>query len=218
MRYRLVHILLWLQLLAVPACAQLKFGIKGGADLVEMSFSRDVLRSSNCSGFFIGPMAKFGLPVVGLGMDISALYSQRNFNSNGETVPLSDTGESATSESVVLTESWSCTQRQVIFPVNVRYSVGLGSMANIFAFAGPQFGLHLGNDVKHILDDIGEWRLRDAQFSVNVGGGFTVSHLQATVNYNVGVGKTGEVTFRDATDAAFSSRARSWQISFAYFF
>lgn len=62
---------------AVPAGAQIKFGIKGGLNITDMSFSKDVVKTSNQTGFFIGPTLKIKIPVVGLGVDASALYDQR---------------------------------------------------------------------------------------------------------------------------------------------
>lgn len=38
---------------ALPAGAQLKFGIKGGLNITDMSFSSDVVNTSNRTGFFI---------------------------------------------------------------------------------------------------------------------------------------------------------------------
>ena len=60
------------------AKAQINFGIKGGLNVTDMSLSNDVLKSSNRTGFYIGPTVKFTLPVVGLGIDASALYDHRS--------------------------------------------------------------------------------------------------------------------------------------------
>ena len=70
-------------LVAIPAQAQFKFGLKGGLNITDMSFSSDVLESSNRAGFFIGPTVKFTLPIVGLGVDASALYDQREAKVKG---------------------------------------------------------------------------------------------------------------------------------------
>lgn len=64
---------------AQPADAQIQFGVKGGVNLSSFSFSNDadMLDSKNRTGFFIGPTVNFTLPVVGLGVDASVLYDQR---------------------------------------------------------------------------------------------------------------------------------------------
>ena len=64
--------------ITMSAQAQIDFGVKGGLNLSKMSASKDALNSSNQLGFFVGPTAKFTLPVVGLGIDVSALFDQRS--------------------------------------------------------------------------------------------------------------------------------------------
>ena len=63
-------------LLAAPANAQVKFGVRGGANLVNMKLSGNVvnnLQKDNRAGFYIGPTVKFTVPIVGLSVDASAL-------------------------------------------------------------------------------------------------------------------------------------------------
>ena len=110
--------------LSVNASAQVKFGLKGGINTSEVFVNDNVWKTDNRLGFFVGPTMKFTLPIVGLGMDISALYEKR------ESKMKSDDGKHS---SVVSRE-------QVAIPVNMRYSFGLGETANIFLFAGPQVG------------------------------------------------------------------------------
>ena len=60
--------------ITMSAQAQIDFGVKGGLNLSKMSASKDALNSSNQLGFFVGPTAKFTLPVVGLGIDGTEWY------------------------------------------------------------------------------------------------------------------------------------------------
>ena len=140
---------------ANSAEAQVKFGIKGGLNVTSMSLDSKVLDAENRAGFFIGPTLKFTLPVVGLGIDASALYDQREAKAKAEV-------EGAEVESNFKTQS-------VNIPINVRYGFGLGSTASIFLFAGPQFGFNVGDKNQSIFKDMGEWRLKSSTFSVNVG-------------------------------------------------
>ena len=73
---------------AVPADAQVKFGLKGGLNITDMSFSSDVFDVSNRTGFFIGPTLKFKVPILGFGIDASALYDQREakVKANGKNI------------------------------------------------------------------------------------------------------------------------------------
>lgn len=191
--------------------AQVKFGIKGGLNVTSMSLDSKVLDAENRAGFFIGPTLKFTLPVVGLGIDASALYDQREAKAKAEV-------EGAEVESNFKTQA-------VNIPINVRYGFGLGSTASIFLFAGPQFGFNVGDKNQSIFKDMGEWRLKSSTFSVNVGvGAMLLSHLQLSANYNIACGKTGDMTVSKALgDTAQellskNGRTNAWQIGLAYYF
>lgn len=196
---------------ANSAEAQVKFGIKGGLNVTSMSLDSKVLDAENRAGFFIGPTLKFTLPVVGLGIDASALYDQREAKAKAGV-------EGAEVESNFKTQA-------VNIPINVRYGFGLGSTASIFLFAGPQFGFNVGDKNQSIFKDMGEWRLKSSTFSVNVGvGAMLLSHLQLSANYNIACGKTGDMTVSKALGETgqnlFSKNGRTnaWQIGLAYYF
>lgn len=191
---------------AVPANAQLKFGIKGGLNITDMSLSNDVFETSNRTGFFIGPTIKFTLPIVGLGFDASALYDQREGEVNVE----------ADDNTLVSTR---LKQKSINIPINLRYDIGLGSLAAVYLAAGPQFGFNVGDKNQSLFKDVAEWKLNSSNFSVNVGAGvMLLSHLQIGANYNIVCGKTGEITFLDGAESVLRGRSNTWQISAAYYF
>jgi opacity protein-like surface antigen len=193
-------------MLSVSAAqAQVKLGVKGGLNVMNMSMSSDVLNSDNQTGFFIGPTVKFTLPIVGLGIDASALYDQRKADIEGKE------GNTVYSKSL--------TQKQFIVPINVRYGVGLGSLASIYAFAGPQFGFGIGDKHQSIYKDVSDWKLKDSNFSINVGlGAMLAKHLQISANYNIACGHTGEVTWTDRMLKKSKIKNNAWQIGLAYYF
>jgi hypothetical protein len=191
----------------VPTQAQVKFGLKGGLNVTNMSMSSDVLNASNRTGFFVGPTVLVNLPIVGLGIDASALYDQRDAKLSGSDV-----------------DTKTLSQKSVQIPVNVRYGIGLGTLASVYAFAGPQFGFNVG-EKKTVLEDANDWRFKDSNFSINVGlGAILASHLQVSANYNIACGKTGEANVTDATTKlgkaiiGNSTKTNAWQIALAYYF
>lgn len=193
------------------AQAQVKFGLKGGLNVTNMSLNSEVFDADNQTGFFIGPTVKFTFPIVGLGIDASALYDQRDAK-----ITVEDNGASV--ESKIKNQS-------INIPINLRYGVGLGSTASVYLFAGPQFGFNVGDKNQSIFKDMGEWRLKSSTFSVNVGlGAMLLSHLQISANYNIACGKTGETTVSSALGELAQSaakkrgRANAWQIGLAYYF
>ena len=196
---------------ASSAQAQVKFGLKGGLNVTNMSLNSEVFDADNQTGFFIGPTVKFTLPIVGLGIDASALYDQRDAK-----VKVED--EDGSVESKFKNQS-------INIPINLRYGVGLGSTASLFLFAGPQFGFNVGDKNQSLFEDAAQWRLKSSTFSVNVGlGAMLLSHLQISANYNIACGKTGETTVSDVAGETVQQmfkkrgRANAWQIGLAYYF
>ena len=188
------------------ASAQIKFGLKGGVNVTDMSLNSSVFDASNRTGFFVGPTIKVQLPLVGLGIDASALYDQREAKIK--------VGNTTTKETM--------RSQAINIPINLRYGWGLSSMANIFLFAGPQFGFNVGDKDQKITES-STWSVKNSNFSLNFGAGVTLlSHLQLTANYNVVCGKTSDATITEGieqlTNKEVRSRANAWQIALAYYF
>lgn len=213
MRKLIKTTLLAVALMFTASSAQAKmfsWGIKGGVNVTSMSIDSKVFDANNRAGFFVGPTVKFSLPLVGLGIDASALYDQR------EAKMALDFKEN----NYELSGSKTIKTQAINIPINVRYGWGLGSLANIYVFAGPQFGFNVG-DKSQDINGVGEWNLKSSQFSVNVGAGVTLlSHLQLSANYNIACGKTGDLTLKDIPSGILngSGRTNAWQIGLAYYF
>jgi opacity protein-like surface antigen len=186
---------------AVPAKAEVKFGLKGGLNVTSMRFDAGVADKSNQAGFFIGPTVKFTLPIVGLGIDAAALYDQRKSKVGGAT-----------------DNEMSIKQQSIQIPINVRYDIGLGSKAGIYFFAGPQFGFNVGD--KTIDSALVDWTFKSSNISGNVGLGLMLlGHLQVSANYNFALGKTGEFSAKAIPNALKEdAKMNAWQIGVAYFF
>lgn len=194
---------------ALPAKAQFGYGLRGGLNLTSMSFSSSDLNSSNRAGFFVGPTVKFTVPIIGVGVDVSALYDQRSSVLSNETV----------------------TEKNIFVPINVRYQYGLGSLASVFVKAGPQFGWNVGSKTfKFNSEALSDFTLKNSNMSLNIGVGATVfKHLELGLTYNIVLGKTGEVSYFDAVkavggealSAAYkkeNTRTNAWQLNLAYYF
>lgn len=183
---------------AVPAQAQLKFGVKAGLNVSKASLDKGVLSADNRTGFFVGPMAEFTLPIVGLGVDAALLYDNKSVKVGAE-------GETSSS-----------TLHYIDIPINVKYTIGLGSLASVYGATGPQFSYNIGG--RSILD--GSYALNDSDFSWNIGAGVKLlGHLQVGYNYNIALGKTAEVKDDTAIDIIGKSfKNNTHQISVAYMF
>ena len=194
------------------ANAQVQFGVKAGVNLssISMSHDKDAIDASNRTGFFAGATAVFQLPIVGLGVDGSILYDQREAKLK---ISKTDISTTPIDESLKL--------QQIAVPINIRYGFGLGSLASAFVFAGPQFGFNVGDKKTEVVKNLVAWETESTNFSLNFGVGvMALNHLQVTANYNLALGKTSELSFKNAYNEAFHPevKASSWQIGVAYLF
>ena len=75
---------------AMPSKAQFSWGIQAGLNMSNISVkdAADNVGTAvkSRTGFFVGPTVKFTLPLVGLGIDASALYDQREGKAGDETI------------------------------------------------------------------------------------------------------------------------------------
>ena len=181
--------------MAMPAQAQIHFGVKGGLNLSKASFSNvgDNFKKDNFTGFFIGPMAEFNIPIVGLGVDAALLFAQRG-------IKISDGGEEATVK-----------QNGLDIPVNLKYNIGLGSLVGLYVAAGPDFYFDFAGN--KTIDGV-KTDKKKAEVGINVGAGVKLlNHLQVGANYNIPLGKTA--SFEDIEG---SYKTKTWQVSVAYIF
>ena len=182
--------------LAIPAQAQIKFGVKGGLNVSKMYISKDVVNSDNRAGFFIGPTAEFTLPLLGLGVDVSALYNQYGAKADNETA----------------------TKKSIEIPINLRWTVGFSSLVGAYVAVGPQFGVNIGDRWFSSIDNVCEFKKNTTSF--NVGAGLKLlGHLQVGANYNFALKDNGKIHDGDIEDlATIGFKQNTWQVSVAYLF
>ena len=141
---------------APTAQAQLvRWGVKGGVNMTKIDFDD---YKDKMAGFFIGPMAEMTIPLVGLGVDASLLFSQKGVK-----------GESANK------------QMGLDIPVNLKYTFGLGSALGIFVAAGPDFYFDFKDAGPY------ERKKAQVGINVGAGVKL-IRHLQIGVNYNIPIG------------------------------
>ena len=179
-------------LIALPSQAQIQFGVKGGLNVSKVSISKEVFNSNNKTGFFIGPTAEFTLPLLGIGVDVSALYNQFGID----------------------TESGSTTKKRIEIPVNLKCTIGFSSVLGAYIAAGPQFGFNVGH---RWFQDICEFNKNST--SLNVGAGLKIlGHVHVGANYNIGLKDTGVMVKQRNGDTRTNFDNNTWQISLAYMF
>lgn len=179
--------------LAIPAQAQIKFGVKAGLNVSKLHLSKETLSSDNRAGFFVGPTAEFTLPLLGLGIDGSVLYNQFGVDS----------------------EEGTSTKKSIEIPINLRWTVGFSSLVGAYVAVGPQFGFNVGD---RWFDEVCEFKKNTTSF--NVGAGLKLlGHLQVGANYNFALKDNGKIHDADIEDlATIGFKQNTWQVSVAYLF
>lgn len=194
---------------SMPAAAQFNFGVKGGVNLAERpTLNAEEFKSSvkGSTGWYVGPTAKFIIPIVGLGFEANVLYSQSNIEIEGQNI---------------LTQS-------IDVPLYLRYELSLPVINNYvepFIAVGPQFGWNIG-EKSITLENIAnlassEYNIKDSNISLNFGLGVILfDHLQIHGNYNLALGKTADITgtVLNLRKEITEVKTNTWQVSLAYIF
>lgn len=179
--------------LAIPAQAQIKFGVKAGLNVSKLHLSEETFSSDNRAGFFVGPTAEFTLPLLGLGIDGSVLYNQFGVDS----------------------EEGTSTKKSIEIPINLKWTVGFSSLVGAYVAVGPQFGFNVGD---RWFDEVCEFKKNTTSF--NVGAGLKLlGHLQVGANYNFALKDNGKIHSGDIEDlTTIGFKQNTWQVSVAYLF
>ena len=182
------------------------WGVTGGYNLTKLKLDGEldnVFNSNNRSGWFLGAKINVGL-FMGFGADGALLYSQDKIKLHG-----------ASNTNIYET------QRAFQMPLNLKYSIGLGKIANIYATTGPQFEFNLGDDNSNWGDK--KFSREDVTTSWNVGAGAKLfGHLDLGVVYNFGISKFGESFMNDVVGHDYihagDAKSSSFKVQLTYYF
>lgn len=188
--------------LAIPANAQFKIGPKVGVNISTLSLGGDLsknFKSSNISSFTGGVMAEFMVPIIGVGIDASVMYTRKG----------SDLKEITTGASEKQHTDY------VEIPINLKYKFSLpvvGSFMSPFVYAGPSFAFRVGDNFAD------QYKNKSFETAINVGIGLEFfSHLQIAGQYGWGLGKAMEFE-NDVLNSALNGKSRAWTVTAAYLF
>ena len=209
---KLVVVLMMELLLISPANAQVRLGIKGGMNLSKLTFDKDVVSSNNRAGFFVGPIFYVDLPFLpGFGFDLAAIYDRKG-----------------TTMTAVIDDQKYEKKGYVQFldvPIDINYKISFTGGFAIYGSTGPQFSFNLKqDDFKTIVDQRANYKIKDSNFSWNVGFGMEIiRHFRLGYNYNIALGDWAEVK-EDLTEIVYQGlkndkmKGSSHQVYLVYIF
>lgn len=205
-------VVLMMALLISPANAQVRLGIKGGMNLSKLTFDKDVVSSNNRAGFFVGPIFYVDLPFLpGFGFDLAAIYDRKG-----------------TTMTAVIDDQKYEKKGYVQFldvPIDINYKISFTRGFAIYGSTGPQFSFNLKqDDFKTIVDQRANYKIKDSNFSWNVGFGMEIiRHFRLGYNYNIALGDWAEVK-EDLTETVYQGlkndkmKGSSHQVYLVYIF
>lgn len=195
---------------AVPASAQLKFGLKVGTAVNSLKFQSDnweeTFSTDNRAGFTGGAMLEFTAPMLGVGFDASVMYMHRS-----NTLP---------KEVTDITENKVNTSRDYIdIPLNVKWKISIPVVSKFlkpYIATGPSFAFRVSkNDFKEFVNQ------QKCDISWNFGFGVELlSHVQVGASYGMGLNNTlDNLKIRESDKTSgIEGKNRYWTITAAYLF
>lgn len=187
-------------LVAIPAKSQIRFGIKGGVNISSVHFNASIVDRGNITGFNIGPMVEFMVPMAGLGFDAAILYSQKGGEFKLKEFP---------------TEVIDAKNDYIDVPVNMKWKFGLPIIKGYFS-AGPYVSFRVGGEkFWNFSSAVGD-QLKAHTFGagLNFGAGVeVVKHVQVGFNYALGL--TDDYS---ASKLNLNGKNRGWSITAAILF
>jgi len=197
LRFRGLMLALLLTLVTtISSQAELRLGVKGGVTVNELRFNRDVMNADNRAGFTGGLVADLSLPVTGLGVEASLLYTHRDNE---------------------LSDGYETFKRDYIdIPVHVRLKfgiLGLGKVISPYVFTGPSFSILFHDDMPSNYDNSRTYT------SWDIGGGVELlNHLRVSASYAIGFTKAMRSVNLDYEKPSVQGKDRYWTLTAAYLF
>ena len=182
---------------ALTAMGQVRVGLRTGLTVNELRLDRDLVGSSNRAGYTAGMVLDLNIPVVGLGIEASAMYTHRNNR---------------------LTDDNHIYKRHYIdIPLYARYRLPIPGVERIFTpviFTGPDFSILF--DEENPSDD---YKSRRTFVSWDVGGGVDLfNHLRVTATYGIGMSKAMKYINREYNGDKVYGKDKHWTLSAAWLF
>ena len=193
---------------AVPASAQLKFGLKVGTAVNSLKFQSDnweeTFSTDNRAGFTGGAMLEFTAPMLGVGFDASVMYMHR-----GNTVP----------QTVQEYTHLDASRDYIDIPINLKWKFNIPVVQNVlkpYITTGPSFAFLVSkNDFKDFV------KQQKCDFSWNFGFGVEVlSKVQVGASYGFSLNNTMESTkiINSENIKPIEGKNKYWTITAAYLF
>ena len=181
---------------SLPTSAQVRLGVRGGITIGEMRFDRDIIDSDNRVGYTGGLVLDLNIPVIGLGIEASAMFTHRNNR---------------------LSDDYRNYKRHYIdIPLYARYRLTLPSVEKIvapYAFTGPCFSILFSDEGPDSYDTSRTCISWDAGLGVDL-----FNHLRLSATYGLGISRAMKYIDREYEGRVVHGKDSHWTINAAWLF
>ena len=185
-----------LAVMTLAASAQVRFGVRGGVTLGKMRFDRNIINSDNRMGYTGGLVLDLGIPVVGLGVEASVMYTYRKNR-------LSD-------------DSHVFKRHYIDIPLYARYRLSLPNVEHVVApyvFTGPDFSILFDENAPS------NYKNRNTRLSWDIGAGVDLfTHLRLSATYGIGISKAMQYIDQEYTGERVNGKDKYWTVNAAWLF
>lgn len=188
------------------AAGPVRFGLRAGTTISSMKFNESAFSSSNRMGYSFGPTVMFNLPIVGIGLDASLLFTRRT-----ASVTYTDPEDPTDYSKENIGRSY------IEIPVNMRWNIGLplvGKFITPFLLTGPDFSFLVSQkNVKNA------WNNRKFDFAWNFGFGVRlINRLDLQAAYALGINNSASGDASLYGPVSVSSKNRGWNVGLTWLF
>lgn len=192
------------------ANAEFRFGVRAGMNINKIHFNESVannlFNNGNSCGWNVGAMCDFTVPIIGIGADVSLMYSRMNNGADDEII----TTDAST---ISMKEDHAFGRNFIEIPVNVKYHIPLPAVSRIvspYIYTGPSFAFKLDKNT------IEAMKTKTCQVAWNVGLGVELlKHVQVSASYGFGI---NNIASNWVTTTNVKAKNNYWTVSAAYLF
>lgn len=184
--------------------AQIKFGLRAGVNVNDLSLSMEDAKVDNIVGFQVGPVVEIGL--LGIGAEAGILYNQKGgklkFPTGDETFRNS----------------------YIDIPINLKYTFGILGIG-AYATAGPYFSFALDgkdfNDVLSAGNELKDGDVSNFDIGLNFGLGVKLSKIGIGAQYGLGLSDVYSIpkdAFYNAIGKETKAKNKTISVLLTYYF
>ncbi len=187
--------------MSVPAAAQFRFGVRAGLTVNDLHLDTNLVDGQNRSGFTGGVMAEFTVPVIGVGLDVAAMYVRHEgqFKDGAGDV-------------------YKNNRDYIGIPINLKWKINIPVVNHIvrpFITTGPEFDFLCSKEI------VNNMKNKSCEVSWNFGLGVElIKHVQIAASYGFGINNAVSLVpaAGNIKPIDVKGKDRFWTVTAAYLF